>query len=152
MDSIRKRIFPKPTYSDEERDSAYRCFVLIASFLSSSGIIVLLDGTGHKLIWRSLARKEFPNFVEVYVKCPIETCIERESKRKNNTSVRKKLYLSALARLKRGTKIAGVGKVPGIDEPFEESKRPEIVLDSFRETPRELALRTLKVLRVKLQQ
>ena len=53
MDSIRKKIFPEPTYSDQERDAAYRSFVLIGSLLSASGISVLLDGVGHK---KSLAR------------------------------------------------------------------------------------------------
>lgn len=146
MDSIRREMFPKPTYSDQERDAAYRSFVLIASFLSRAGVNVIMDGTGHKIVWRRLARQECPRFVEVYLKCPIEICIERETKRRNNNDVRRKLYVRALARLKRGRKIRGLGKMPGIDEPFEESPDPEIVLESSSERPELLAKRALQEL------
>jgi adenylylsulfate kinase len=146
MDSIRKKMFPNPTYSDQERDAAYRSFVLIASFLSKSGASVILDGTGHKLVWRKFARRECPKFVEVYLRCPIEICIERESRRTSNNAVRRKLYASALARLKKGKRMKGLGKMPGVDERFEESANAEIVLDSAFEAPKLLARRALKEL------
>jgi adenylylsulfate kinase-like enzyme len=139
MDSIRKKMFPKPTYSAAERDAAYRSFVLIGSFLSSVGITVILDGTGHKLVWREFARSQCKRFVEVYLKCPIEICIERETKRTNNDMVRKRLYANALARLKKGKRIRRLGKMPGVDEPFEESKRPDLILDSSSGKPKTLA-------------
>ncbi len=134
MDEIRSKIFPHPVYSDEERDTAYRAFVVIGSLLSRSGVTTILDGTGHKRLWRELARKECPKFVEIYVKCPIEICIERENNRKNQTNVRKKLYSDALERLRTGERIKGLGKVPGVDEPFEESLAAEIVIDSSVES------------------
>ncbi len=117
MDSIRKKIFPNPSYSDEERDAAYRSFVLLGSELAKNGVAVLLDGVGHRLVWRNLARQECSKFVEVYIKCPIEICILRESSRPQEAGgVRQKLYLDALERLKTGKKINGLGKVPGVDE------------------------------------
>jgi len=139
MDSIRKKIFPNPTYSDGERDAAYRAFVLLGSFLSSSGVAVLLDGVGHKRAWRDLAREECPKFVEVFVKCPIEICIQRETSRlSEKDGIRQKLYRDALERLKTGLRIEGLGKVPGVDEFYEESKSPEIVVDSSIEKPETL--------------
>ena len=144
MDSIRKKIFPEPTYSDQERDAAYRSFVLIGSLLSTSGVLVLLDGVGHKKVWRDLARQECPKFVEVYVKCPIEICIQRETNRTTASDrVRQKLYLDALERLKSGKRIDGLGKVPGVDEPFEESDSPEIVIDSSKEPAKALIVQVL---------
>ena len=134
MDAIRAEIFPNPTYSDKERDTAYRSFVLIGSLLSKSGVTTILDGSGHKRMWRDLARKKCPRFLEVYVKCPIEICIQRENNRINQSNVRKKLYADALERLRTGKKIKGLGKVPGVDEPFEESFAPEIVIDSSKES------------------
>lgn len=134
MDEIRGKIFPNPEYSDQERDTAYRAFVLIGSLLSKSGVTTILDGTGHKRLWRELARNECPRFVEVFVKCPIEICMERENNRKDQTNVRKRLYADALERLKTGQKIEGLGKVPGVDEPFEESLDPELVIDSSKES------------------
>ena len=73
MDEIRKKIFPEPTYDDKERDAAYRAIVLIASFSQRMDVNVLIDATAHRKVWRDLARSEFgKNYMEVYVKCPIE--------------------------------------------------------------------------------
>ena len=129
MDEIRSKIFLEPRYDDRERDAAYRSFVLIARFLSDAGKNAILDGTGHRLAWREFARKECETFIEVYLRCPIEVCIERETGRKND-AVRQNLYRDALERLKSGRKISGLGKVPGVDEPFEESQHPEISIDA----------------------
>ena len=129
MDSLRRKIFPNPRYTDEERDAAYRAFVVLGSMLSNAGKNVVLDGTGHKKMWRDFARSECPRFVEVYVKCPIEICMERETTRPDQNGVRKKLYLDATERLKTGKSFAGLGNVPGVDEPFEEDES-EIVVDS----------------------
>ena len=138
MDEIRKRVFPEPTYDDRERDAAYRTIVLIASFLSKNGVNVLIDATAHRKAWRDLARSEFgENYLEVYVKCPIEICIERETKRENK-SVRSRLYEEALERLKTGKIVSGLGKVPGVDEPFEESDA-EIVVNSSDNSPEQTA-------------
>jgi adenylylsulfate kinase len=139
MDAIRRLIFPIPTYSDQERDAAYRSLVLIGKFVSSTGVTVLLDGTGHKKVWRDFARQLCPKFVEVYVRCPIEVCLQRETSRSQDEhGTRQKLYRDALLRLKTGVKIEGLGKVPGVDEPFEESPSPEIVIDSSSEKPESL--------------
>lgn len=136
MDSIRRKLFPSSSYSDEERDLVYRSLVLIGSSLSYAGVPVFLDGTGHKKVWRDLARKECPKFVEVYVKCPIEVCIERETAREmGGDGIRQKLYQDALERLRTGKKVEGLGKVPGVDEPFEESPSPEVVIDSSKDPP-----------------
>ena len=146
MDSIRPIVLPNPRYSDEERDAAYRALVLATCLLSKTGTNVLIDATGHKLVWRNLARKVCSRFVEVYVKCPIEICIERETQRKNNKLVRMSLYLYALRRLRTGKKNYGLGKVPGIDEPFEVSRKAEIVLDSSVEKPEDVAEKAVKKL------
>ncbi len=146
MDEVRKKIFPNPTYSDEERDAAYRAFALLASTLCKYGHNVILDATAHKNKWRDLAREECPYFAEVYVKCPIEICIERETRRVGQDLVRKKLYLDALERLRTGIVITGLGKVPGVDEPFEESSIAEITVDSSQEKSGKLAHEVVETL------
>ena len=134
MDSIRKKMFPNPRYTDEERDAAYRAFVLLGSMLSKAGKNVILDGTGHKKVWRDFARSECPRFVEICVKCPVEICLERETSRPNHDGIRKKLYIDALDRLKTGKSFAGLGNVPGVDEPFEEDNRCDITINSSEGT------------------
>jgi adenylylsulfate kinase-like enzyme len=139
MDQIRRKINPVPTYEPSERDAAYRSFVLIGSFLARNGVHAILDGTGHKKAWREFARTEIENFAEVYIKCPVDVCIERETKRASQDGIRSKLYADALERLRSGQKFKGLGKVPGVDEPFEESEDPEFVVDSSLSQPEELA-------------
>ncbi|HZW56920.1 MAG TPA: adenylyl-sulfate kinase [Nitrososphaerales archaeon] len=141
MDAIRSKIFPNPQYTDAERDAAYRALVLIGSFLSKNGVNVILDGTGHKIVWRELARQEIgASFLEVYVKCPVEVCMQREASRENQPAIRANLYRDALKRLATGKRLEGLGKVPGVDEPFEESENPEITVDSFANDAKECAV------------
>ena len=46
---------------------------------------VVYDATAHKLKWRNFARGRIEDFLEVFIKCPLDTCIKRESKRKKIT-------------------------------------------------------------------
>ncbi len=128
MDVIRKILTPERKYTEEERDHAYRSLVLIGKFLTESGVNVIIDATGHRKVWRELARQLIPNFAEVYIKCPLEVCIDRESKRKDNLVV-SNLYKKAMRRM-NGEKVDGVGQMIGIDVPYEEPDNPELIIDS----------------------
>jgi len=129
MDEIRKILTPEKRYTEEERDHAYRAIILIGKFLTENGINVIIDATGHKKVWRELARKLIPNFAEVYIKCPLETCVDRESKRKDDLIV-SNLYKKAMERIKSGERIDGVEQMVGIDVPYENSENPELMIDS----------------------
>lgn len=136
MDQIRNILTPEKKYTEEERDYAYKSLVLIAKFLTENGTNVIIDATGHKKEWREMARELIPNFMEVYVKCPIEISIERESKRKDNL-VLSNLYEKALKRMKEGKEIEGLGQMIGIDVPYEESERPDFIIESDKLDPKE---------------
>lgn len=129
MDVIRKILTPERKYTEEERDHAYRAIVLLGKFLTENGVNVIIDATGHKKVWRELARELIPHFLEVYIKCPLETCIERESNRKDNLLV-SNLYKKAMKRLETGEKSDAVGQMIGIDVPYEEPDNPELMIDS----------------------
>jgi adenylylsulfate kinase len=129
MDEIRKILTPERKYTEEERNHAYRALILIAKFLTDNGINVVMDATGHKKVWRELARELIPNFAEVYVKCPLEICIERESRRKDNLLV-SNLYKKSMNRMKTGKKVDAVGEMIGIDIPYEEPEKPELIINS----------------------
>jgi adenylylsulfate kinase len=139
MDEIRRLMVPKPSYTEEERDIVYRAFVLIAKLLYEGGVNVVLDATGHRRRWRTFARDLIPHFVEVYVKCPIEVCMRRETEREQSL-VKKRLYLDALKRLRTGSRIEGLGEVPGVDVPYEESPNPDLILEGDRLDPVESAM------------
>jgi adenylylsulfate kinase len=148
MDEIRDLLTPKKKYTEEERDHAYRALVLISKFLSAHGINVILDATCHKKVWRELARNIIPRFVEIYVKCPLELCMKRESAREDNL-VMKELYRKALERIKDGKEIDGLGEVIGVDVEYEEPKQPDLVIDSEKLTPEESSKEILKFLKFK---
>jgi len=120
MDEIRRTVTPSPTYSDEERDLLYRALVYLAKVLFEQGHTIIIDATAHKRKWRELARREIEHFIEVYLRCPVEVCKEREMKRTNTHQAPRNIYRKA----DQGW------PVPGIKVPFEESQEPEISIDA----------------------
>ena len=148
MDEIRDILTPKKKYTEEERDFAYRALVLISKFLANHGINVILDATGHKRIWRKLARNIIPRFVEVYVKCPLELCMKRESAREDNLVVRE-MYKKALERIKDGKEIDGLGEVIGVDVEYEEPKKPDLIMESDKLSPEESSKKIFDFLKSK---
>jgi len=148
MDEIREILTPERKYTEEERDHAYRALVLIAKLLSKNGINVIIDATGHRRKWRELARELIPNFFEVYIKCPLEVCMEREARRRDNL-VLSNLYKKALRRLQTGEKVEGLGEVIGIDVKYEEPENPELVVESDKLSPEESSEKIFKFLKIR---
>lgn len=148
MDEIRDILTPKKKYTEEERDCAYRALVLISKFLSDHGINVILDATGYRRVWRELARKIIPKFVEVYVECPLEICMKRESERKDNL-ILSDLYKKALRRMKEGKEIDGLGEVIGVDVEYEKPKKPDLVIESDKLSPKESSEKIFRLLESK---
>lgn len=148
MDEIRKILTPKKEYTEKERDHAYRALVLLGKSLTDNGTNVIIDATGHRKAWRELARDLIPNFVEVYVKCTLEICMTRESRRKDNLVLRD-LYKKALERMKSGKRIVGLGEVIGVDVDYEESDKPELTIESDKLGPEESSKKIFQFLKLK---
>ena len=129
LDEVRKIVTPQPKYTEEERNIVYASLAYMAKVLTECGINVIVDATANRKRYRDLARQLIPNFAEVYVKCTLEICIERESTRVTKYSP-KGIYKSA------GAKST---TVPGINVPYEESNNPEVVIDSEKIDPQEAA-------------
>jgi adenylylsulfate kinase len=138
LDAIRKILTPEPKYDDSERDFVYRSLVLTGKFLSENGINVVIDAVGHKKIWRDLARNEITNFFEIYLKCPIELCMKRETGRKSSL-IKQELYKKAMKRLESGKQFEGIGQVPGIDVKYEEPENPFLIIESNKINPQKAA-------------
>ncbi len=138
LDEIRKEIVSLPKFTKEEREYVYKVLAEKAAKLVSEGQNVILDATGNRLIWRDYARNLIPNFMEVYVKCPLEICIKRESSRPEGL-VMADLYRKALERKKTGKQFRDLGEVPGVDVPYEENKAAEIVIKSDKVSADEAA-------------
>lgn len=120
MDELRKIVTPKPTYSDFERDIVYKALVYLSKKLTELEYDVILDATGNLRKWRDFARQLLPRYMEVYLRCPIKLCIQREKSRVETHEAPKDIY-------KKGDKG---WPVPGMVVPYEEPLNPEIVIDT----------------------
>lgn len=136
MDELRKVVTPEPTYSDSEREIVYRALVYLAKTLTELGHDIILDATGNLRRWRELARQLMPRYVEVYLRCPIELCIQREKQRLETHEAPKDIY-------KKGAKG---WPVPGMAAPYEEPLNPEILIDSDKTSVEDIIARTEKEL------
>jgi adenylylsulfate kinase len=122
MDELRKIVTPNPTYSDTERDIVYRSLVYLSKTLTERGNDVIIDATGNLRKWRDLARQLIPRYLEVYLRCPLELCIEREKSRAETHAAPREIYQKG-----------GTGwPVPGMGVPYEKPQNPEIVIDTER--------------------
>jgi adenylylsulfate kinase len=141
LDEFRKKIVPEPEYTERERDIVYNAVGVLAAFLAQHTVNVLVDATAHRKKWRDRARAQIENFYEVYVKCPLDICMERESHREDNLIV-SEMYKKAIKRkkkLEKGEKVekSEVGDVIGVDVPYEEPEDPELIIETDKVTPQE---------------
>jgi len=138
LDEIRKKFTSEPEFTDEGRDAVYDKLVEEGLKAISSGRNVVYDATAHKLKWRNAARKKIGNFLEAHIDCPVETCIKRESQRKDGL-VLADLYKKALERKRTGRQFEGLGEVVGVDVPYEKNSNAEMTIDSSKRSPEEAA-------------
>jgi adenylylsulfate kinase len=131
LDEIRRWITPQPKYTEEERDIVYASLAYMAKLLAEEGINVIIDATANRRRYRDLARCLIPNFAEVFIRTPLEVCMEREKKRIALFSPRD-IYKKA---------IAEKAAVPGVNVAYEEPQSPEIEVDAARMSLEESANR-----------
>ena len=116
-DIVRKSLTRDLGYSRADRDENIRRIGFVANLLSRNGIIVLVSVISPYRDVREEVRQEIGNFIEVYVKAPLEVCEERDVKG---------LYKRARAGEIRG--------FTGIDDPYEPPLHPLVECLTDRET------------------
>ena len=92
----------------------------VEELLARNGVIAIAAAISPYREVRDEVRRRIPNFVEVFVDCPVEVLAERDVKG---------LYRRALA-----------GEIPqftGVSDPYEPPLTPEVTVNSSRETPEE---------------
>jgi len=78
---------------------------------------------------RAYARQEIGNFIEIFVRCPLEVCIERDVKGMYNKAIK-----------------GEIKEFTGISDPYEEPLNPELILDTDKETLEESASKVIQKL------
>ncbi|MFO7872273.1 MAG: adenylyl-sulfate kinase [Candidatus Undinarchaeales archaeon] len=140
-DEIRKEIKNLPEkYTKKERELVYSKLAEKAEKEYEKGKNIIIDATAHKRKWRESARKKIGNFKVVYIKCPLETAMKRESKRKDNLVVQD-LYEKALSEDKT------VKGLPGVDVEYEEPINPELIIKSDKISPEKAAKRIIEMIK-----
>jgi adenylylsulfate kinase len=137
-DALRKVLTPKPTYSLEERDIVYATLVYIAKLLTQNGVNVVIDATGNLRRYRENARNQIKKFMEAYLECPLEVCIERESQRAETRQAPRQIYERALK--------GKAPTVPGVGQPYEPPTNPEVIVNTAHCTPEEAAHKILEAI------
>jgi len=119
-------------FSKEDRLENMRRVSVLADLLTKHGVDVIVALVSPYREGRDRARNLLPNFVEVFVKAPVEVCEKRDVKG---------MY-----------KLAREGKIKnftGIDDPYEEPLNPEVICETDRETVEESVSKILKYLEQK---
>lgn len=129
-DAMRRVLTPNPTYSPEERDSFYNSMVYVGVLLVQNGVNVVFDATANKRKWRRAARGLIDGFLQVYIRCPLEICRERD---------RKGTYKRAEA--------GEAPYVPGAMEEYEEPYDADLELSCVEDSPERSADKIMEVMR-----
>ena len=119
-DEVRLRLSKGLGFSKEDRDENIRRISYVANLVTRCGGVAITCAISPYREIRNEARKEIGNFVEVYVKCPLEECIKRDVKG---------LYKKALS--------GEIQNFTGISDPYEEPHDPEVVVETGTETHEE---------------
>jgi len=131
-DVVRQKLTKGLGFSKEDRDENIRRIGYVCQLLSRNGVIAIGAAISPYRAIRDELRGMIPCFVEIYLNCPLEVCVQRDVKG---------MYKRALAgELKNFT---------GVSDPYEEPLHPELVLNTHEETPEQSAEKVLEYLRVR---
>jgi adenylyl-sulfate kinase len=119
-DVVRTHLSKGLGFSREDRDTNIKRIAFVCSLLTRNGVICISAAIAPYREAREWARQEIGNFVEVYVKCPIEVCRQRDVK--------------GLYKLVDEGKIKGF---TGVDDPYEEPENPDLVIETNKESVEE---------------
>jgi len=112
-DEVRKTLSKDLGFSPEDRKEHNRRVIFVAQILSKNGVTTIVPLISPYRETRDFARKEIPNFVEVWVKASVDECKKRDPKG---------LYKKALA--------GEIKNLTGLQAPYEEPQNAEIILDT----------------------
>src|SRR5689334_6185408 len=79
-DALRKAFSGSSRYDEQDREYFYGSLAFIGRTLTEHGITVIFDATANRRSYRERARVGIPRFVEVFVECPLDVCIQRDPK------------------------------------------------------------------------
>jgi adenylylsulfate kinase len=115
-DVVRTNLSQGLSFSKADRDTNIRRIGFVCELLSRNGVIALVAAISPYRDVREELRQRIPDFVEVYVECPVDALAQRDVKG---------LYKKALA--------GEIQQFTGVSDPYEPPLNPHITIRSDRE-------------------
>jgi adenylylsulfate kinase len=131
-DIVRQDLTRDLGFSKADRDENIRRVTFVSKLLSRNGVLVLTSFISPYAEMRDAARRQIGDFFEVYVKCPLDVCVQRDVKG---------MYKKAMA--------GQIKEFTGVSDPYEEPLRPELVLETDRENLEQSTDRLLQALQAR---
>ena len=116
-DEVRTHLSKGLGFSKEDRDTNIRRIGYVARLIARSGGIAITAAISPYREVRDEVRGQTPNFVEVFVRCPLDTLVERDTKG---------LYRKAI--------VGEIANFTGVSDPYEEPLRAEVTCDTSEES------------------
>lgn len=126
-DIVRKSLTKDLGFSENDRNENIKRVTFVAKLLSRNDVGVIASFISPYREIRNHVRKEVTNFIEVYTKCPLDVCIQRDPKG---------LYKKALN--------GEIENFTGVSHPYEEPENPEILLETDKESIEESVNKVIK--------
>jgi adenylylsulfate kinase len=129
-DEVRSNMSPDLGFSKLDREMHAKRVAYIGHLLARNGVVTIVALISPFQSIRDHAREMIGKFVEVWVKCSIETCRDRDPKG---------LY-----------KKASEGKISnltGIQDPYEPPAKPELIIETENHNAQECAEKIVNCLR-----
>jgi adenylyl-sulfate kinase len=128
-DIVRQDLTRDLGFSKADRDENIRRVTFVTKLLARNGVLVLTSFISPYAEMRDAARRQMGNFFEVYVKCPVDVCAQRDVKG---------MYKKAMA--------GQIKEFTGVSDPYEEPRAPELVIETDKETLEQSTERLLRAL------
>ena len=128
-DIIRKSLTRDLGFSEEDRNMNIERVTFVAKLLTRNGVAVLASFVSPYNKIREYSRKEIGDYILVNVKCSLEECEKRDVKG---------MYAKA--------RSGEIKNFTGIDDPFEEPDKADIVVETDKQTVEESKEIVLKAL------
>ena len=121
-DVVRQSLTRDLGFSKEDRDKNIERVTFVAKLLTRNGVGVLCAFISPYREQRAKSRQEIGEFIEVYVECPLDVCVQRDVKG---------LYVKAIN--------GEIENFTGVSDPYEPPDDPEIICRTAQETPQQSA-------------
>jgi len=125
-DVVRTNLSKGLGFSKEDRDENIRRIGFVCHLLSRNGVATIAAAISPYREIRDEVIEKIGDFVEVYVKCPVEVCAQRDVKG---------LYEKAFR-----------GEIPqftGVSDPYEPPVKAEVVAETDQEAPEQSAAKVI---------